>query len=493
MMKKLKDPVVRRSLSSYVEQGASLLFKYFIQPKSENEDIARREYILNVLLGWAMGISFVALLTTSHGLLVAMAEGRAFEGFPPLGIFIILSIFTSLLFLSRKGFIRLSAIVLTLLYLIPVLYASIEWGVDLPQGIAIYALLIVMTSVLINTRTSIFFTFFLTVFLLTVSYLHNESILTPASYWRAQHFTYSDAIAMVATFIVIAAVSSLSNREIEKSLRRVRTSERALKEERDLLEVKVEERTKELRESQLAQISQLNRFVEFGRIASGLFHDLSSPLTALSLNLHMIKGEDDKRISKEADTYLQNALKTTVRLEDYFKTIRRQLQTQDERVNFDLCEEFEKVMDVLSYKARKGGVLVEIDCKKIRLTASVVKFDQVIANLLSNAIDACIMRKEKGEGKVVVRAIERHEYVVIEVSDNGVGIPKELQSNIFQPFFTTKSIEQGTGIGLSTCKNIMEKDFGGTITFDSELGKGTTFTAKFPTYVRHSEEAREHV
>ena len=72
------------------------------------------------------------------------------------------------------------------------------------------------------------------------------------------------------------------------------------------------------------------------------------------------------------------------------------------------------------------------------------------------------------------------EYVTIGIQDNGVGIPNEIRSRIFEPFFTTKGVGKGTGQGLSVVYGTIVKQHGGTVTFESEVDAGTTFTVRVP-------------
>lgn len=473
--------MLRRKKFVDLKRSASLFFSWFITPRSENEDIARREYILNVLLVGALGVSGITLVSMFVESLLVTGEYR---GVPPLAVFVIFAIFVALLGLSRFGFFRISAFFWVLLYLVPILYASLIWGIDLPQAIAIYALLIITTSVLIGTRFSMLFTFFLGLFLIGVTFLHAEGIVVPDSYWRAEIFDYVDAVVMVITFGLIAVVSWLSSREIDKSLARARQSEAELKEERDQLEVNIVERTRELRQSQVQQIAQMQRFVEFGRLASGLFHDIAGPLTALSFNLQLMKNDSSDSAQKQSQAHLEDALKTTKRLEEFLQSVRRQLQSQDVKVTFLLKEESVRVMELISYKAKKMGAIVRFSAPShITMHANVIKFHQIVLNLLSNALDACVhMREEKKEPCVSLQIRQQGDEILLLVKDNGSGIAAADAPHIFEPFFTKKSMEHGMGIGLSTCKDVIEKDFHGSITFESTVGVGTVFTVVFPKY-----------
>jgi signal transduction histidine kinase len=95
-------------------------------------------------------------------------------------------------------------------------------------------------------------------------------------------------------------------------------------------------------------------------------------------------------------------------------------------------------------------------------------------NMLLNAAQAI----EK-DGLIAIRTRHVDEEVVVQISDNGCGIPDNIQSQIYDPFFTTKEIGKGTGLGLSMSYNIIEKHKG-RIEFDSHIGKGTTFRVYLP-------------
>jgi signal transduction histidine kinase len=102
--------------------------------------------------------------------------------------------------------------------------------------------------------------------------------------------------------------------------------------------------------------------------------------------------------------------------------------------------------------------------------------EQVILNLVLNALDAV----EEEQGQIVVRTRHKAEdRITLEVIDNGRGIEAEHLQKLFEPFFTTKPVGQGTGIGLSTCYNIIQAH-GGSISVDSAPGEGAVFTVTLP-------------
>jgi signal transduction histidine kinase len=123
-------------------------------------------------------------------------------------------------------------------------------------------------------------------------------------------------------------------------------------------------------------------------------------------------------------------------------------------------------------------VFKEFDSHTGLVLAGVNRLQQVFVNLISNARDAIDEHTVTGEGKITVRIYERDEWAYVEIEDNGGGIPEEIQPRIFDAFFTTKPPEKGTGLGMGIVKKIIE-DFGGQISFRTQVGVGTVFLVSF--------------
>jgi signal transduction histidine kinase len=103
-------------------------------------------------------------------------------------------------------------------------------------------------------------------------------------------------------------------------------------------------------------------------------------------------------------------------------------------------------------------------------------------NLIVNAAHAMRDKRAAGGGRGILRVATRMipGFVEVTISDTGGGIPREIQERVFEPFFTTKPVGQGTGQGLSIARATIVDRHGGTLTFDSQVGKGTTFTIRLP-------------
>jgi signal transduction histidine kinase len=140
----------------------------------------------------------------------------------------------------------------------------------------------------------------------------------------------------------------------------------------------------------------------------------------------------------------------------------------------DVHEGLESTLTMLGYKLKNVTLQREYDRSIPRITAYGGELNQVWTNLIDNAIDAL-----KGSGKICVGTCRDYDHVVVEIVDNGPGIPPEVQPRIFEPFFTTKGVGSGTGLGLSISNAIVANRHGGEIEFESKPGE-TRFKIRLP-------------
>jgi len=109
--------------------------------------------------------------------------------------------------------------------------------------------------------------------------------------------------------------------------------------------------------------------------------------------------------------------------------------------------------------------------------------NQVILNLLVNAAHAVEAVSDRGpgaKGRITVRTCTEYGHAIIEVRDTGTGIPDSIRERVFDPFFTTKEVGKGTGQGLAISHTVVADKHNGSITFETEEGRGTTFRVSLP-------------
>jgi signal transduction histidine kinase len=153
-------------------------------------------------------------------------------------------------------------------------------------------------------------------------------------------------------------------------------------------------------------------------------------------------------------------------------------------VEIDLHEGLETTLAVLGYKLKNTEIDVVRDYDRTlpKLTLQGSELNQVWTNLLDNAIDALGER-----GTITIATSSDGACAVIEISDDGPGVPDDIAARIFDPFFTTKDVGQGTGLGLATARRIVVDRHDGSLTLDSRPGR-TTFRVRLP-FTAHSDGA----
>jgi len=227
----------------------------------------------------------------------------------------------------------------------------------------------------------------------------------------------------------------------------------------------------------IEKLNQIYLFAEFGKLTSGLFHDLVSPLTAISLQIEELKIQHNH--PKQIQDLVDRAFHATKHLETFLKNIRKQIQNQEEKITFDLGNEIQQAICIVSYRAKEHAVEIISRLPKSSLFfGNPIKFHQTIVNLLNNAIDAYEGIPE--EKKIKVSLKRQKNRWEIQIQDYGIGIPKEQKDYIFEPLFTTKQSNKGVGLGLCMVKYKVEKEFNGSICVHDSKPQGTTFIIELP-------------
>ena len=232
--------------------------------------------------------------------------------------------------------------------------------------------------------------------------------------------------------------------------------------------LRLNERLKEAHQ----QVLQASKLSAIGRLAAGVAHELNSPLAAIGLAIEsaMIRPEKAGDKLEKASNALERARKIVSDLLEHSRT------SGAKREVVRLGTIFEGLMSLVEAQLSQRQVKVTKDCRTLEAGVLVNKdeLNQILINLILNAADA----SEDGQ-EILVSAQADNLKVTIEVQDQGSGISEEDKSRVFDPFFTTKQVGRGTGLGLSVCRELVLRHQG-TISFDSCLGKGTTFRLVFP-------------
>lgn len=454
-----------------------------IQPKSVDDDERRREFILNIILVCSIALVFVFFLFLLYSYIDL---GDKYIGFPLHLFAIILFFYITLLILSRVGFPKLTAYLLVAIYFLSISYGVYMWSYLFPAAIVGYIIIITIASVLISTRAGFITALLIATTMIVISHLQIQGIVSVDNRWLFNPITLRAPIETAIMFFIILALSWLSNREIAHSLKRAQTSEAELREERNMLEQKVEEWTREIKKMQGEKINQLYRFAEFGRLSSGLFHDLMNPLQSIVASVGTLDAEKQNDFP-QVQASIATAVNTSRRMSSIIASVRKQMKTSGTRTLFSLNKELDEAIDILHYRARETQTRIHYFADtEIHSYGNALKFHQIAINLIANALDAC--EKVTSDRKEIrVTLSQKENIALLTVQDSGCGIDATHLEKIFESFFTTKGEERGIGLGLSTTKEIIEEEFKGTITVASVVDRGTTFTVILPI---HEESTR---
>jgi signal transduction histidine kinase len=221
------------------------------------------------------------------------------------------------------------------------------------------------------------------------------------------------------------------------------------------------------------QLRQSQKMDAVGNLAGGIAHDFNNLLTAINGYAALLQGEPGGERTHEFATAIREAGERAAALTQQLLAFSRQQTLRPDVMSLNGL-----VLDMTSLLKRLIGEGVTIDLALDpdlqRTEADQSKLDQVLLNLVVNARDAMA-----GSGTVTISTRNEGDFVVLEVSDTGVGMEQTTAERIFEPFFTTKPVGAGTGLGLSTVYGIVTQT-GGTIHVRSVLGDGATFTVRLP-------------
>ena len=272
-----------------------------------------------------------------------------------------------------------------------------------------------------------------------------------------------------------------------------------------------------------SQLSQAQKLEAIGQLAAGIAHEINTPTQYVGSNVHFLqdafatlcrlleKGQrllaaakegpvppeliqEVEDLGKEADVqYLLQEIPRAV--DDTLEGIRRASRivqaTKEfshpgvsEKTPLDLNKAIESTITVSRNEWKYVAEMVmNFDTELPLVSCLPGEFNQVILNLVINAAHAIgdvVGDGAKGKGTITVTTRARKGHVEIRISDTGPGIPATIRSRVFDPFFTTKEVGRGTGQGLAIAHDVVVGKHGGTITFETESGKGTVFVVRLP-------------
>jgi signal transduction histidine kinase len=222
------------------------------------------------------------------------------------------------------------------------------------------------------------------------------------------------------------------------------------------------------------QLRHADRLATIGQLAAGIAHELNNPLGDILGFAQLASNHQDLPEQTYQDLY--RIVKSTLYAREVIKKIllfSRQSVPHEGTVNLNsLIREW---LDFFAFRCKKNGIemVVQMDQNLPDIAGDASQINQVIINLVVNAVHAM-----PDGGKLTIATSCENDGISLKVMDTGTGIEEAIQDKVFLPFFTTKEVDQGTGLGLSVVYGIVQ-EHGGVITLSSRVGRGTSFVIKF--------------
>ncbi|HVZ33977.1 MAG TPA: HAMP domain-containing sensor histidine kinase [Polyangiaceae bacterium] len=235
----------------------------------------------------------------------------------------------------------------------------------------------------------------------------------------------------------------------------------------------------------LNQLRHADRLATAGKLASGIAHELGTPLTVVMGRAKLIRNdaslrEDTRRNAQIVEEQAERMTRIIRQLLDFTRA------REPKRTATSASELVERVVGLLTPLAEKQGTRLMLGGLRndALIDADSGQLEQVLTNLTMNALQALVSGgvvtfSVKAERAVAPDRVAPDDYVVIEVQDTGPGMPPQVVARVFEPFFTTKEVGEGTGLGLSVAYGIVQ-EHGGFFTVESAVGKGSRFCVHLP-------------
>ncbi|MDR2285391.1 MAG: histidine kinase [Sphingobacterium sp.] len=375
------------------------------------------------------------------------------------------------------------------------------------------------------------------IFLVSVLvYVLKDYNILPYNFYTLRSVQIGSVIEAILLSFALGDKINIYRKEKEESQTREliisQENERLIREQNIVLEQKVNERTLELTESNeslqktlthlkeaQSQLVEAEKMASLGQLTAGVAHEINNPINFVTSNVAPLKRDikmvwdtldeveriafaedlsqtekqeqiqaykeelDIDYLKEEVDFLLKGMHDGASRTAEIVKSLRIFSRVDEDTLKFaDINEGLESTLIILGSIIKEGvdvqkvyGDIPEIECYAGKL-------NQVFLNILTNAIYAIDKKFERSEGGVLrieTGIYEDPSYIFILISDNGIGIPKNIREKIFEPFFTTKDVGEGTGLGMSIAYNTIAKHEG-KIIVESEEGEGAVFKLIIP-------------
>lgn len=253
------------------------------------------------------------------------------------------------------------------------------------------------------------------------------------------------------------------------------------------IDISAQERIEEMRLAAQAELARANRVATVGAFSASIAHELNQPIASISMDVQIAKRALNAEVPDIATTLriLDRLVRTSDRVAGIVRHTRGQIaRDREPDAAIDLVDLASETIELLQREMRNSDTRIRQERSRdcLHVWGSRIELQQVLVNLLTNAMDA--VAASSSEHRIVTLSLIQHDdWIDLEVADRGGGIPEEQLDRLFQPFFTTKP--NGVGMGLQICRSIIEA-MGGELTARNRAQGGAVFSCKLPVHTVHA-------
>lgn len=352
---------------------------------------------------------------------------------------------------------KLASRLLIIFYYVIASIVILGWGVNVPFGLLVFAIGIILTGILLGSRHTLYAAAVAIALLFAIQTVISMNNGTPLFVTSGFSSHYGDVVSYSILLAILALIAWLFGRQTERLLYRNYLAEQELLKEKASLESKVRERTQQLRKAQLEEMEQLYQFAEVGQLSTALLHDLANHLSVLNFDIEDLKKHQHTQT-------VRNVGESIGYLEQIISQVRKQLRGKDEVSHFNVADCVKDSVKINKSKANAMSVSIVQESPKSDppvLWGDSLRLSHIINILLRNAIEA--YEKNTTSDRVVTVTTEQTPTdIIVRVRDRGSIIPTEKRASLFAPLHSSK--KDGLGIGLFIARKIAETHFKGTLT-----------------------------
>ena len=227
------------------------------------------------------------------------------------------------------------------------------------------------------------------------------------------------------------------------------------------------------------QLMHKARLAQIGALTTEISHEMSQPLTYLSNYLYLLKSEKNNNMDENLDI-ASSEIDRLINLVNHLQDFSRKEVTVN-KVSVDISELIDKSLIILQDQIKRYRIEISkaIHNKLPKIAVNPNEMEQIILNLLQNAVESLYKNETDPLITIEICSNKNQKIITIAVTDNGEGINEKIMDKIYKPFFTTKPVGKGTGLGLNIINKLVQK-YNGKIYCESSPGEGTCFKIKIP-------------